>query len=294
MNIHLGRSNLSATIFVPSDCTNNCKFCTSKEIYKERQPNLEKVLKCVRKLNKVDWIDSFVLTGGEPFADLEVLSSILSEISPYKKIYVNSTLPTNRYSEDELAHYINNSRIDGVNISRHCTTYEKDQVFFSKNIASDGIVRKIRRPIKINFLTTNGSDVAKVVGRWSKYDNVIVSLRADYRKVTRASLKDLTDDLTKSILDIPLVTYVGHGGCDVCFDITFCYDGRFYFSLHRGMEHSSIEFGNELIVNDVIVSGDGFIYYDWDMKESRLKVKKGILKIKKKSVSRGSKYSLCW
>ena len=283
VNLHRGRGNLSATIFVPSDCTNNCKFCTSKESYKERQPNIEKVLKSIRKLNKVGWVESFVLTGGEPFADLDILSIILSEISPSKKVYVNTTLPTNKYSENELANFINNSRIDGVNISRHATTYEKDQAFFSKNIASDSIVEKIERPIKINHLATNGENVKKVVDRWSKYSNVIVSLRADYRKVTKASLKDLTDDLTNEILNIPGVTYVSHGGCDVCFDIVFCYDGRFYFSLHRGMEYSSILFGNELIINDIIVSQDGDIYYDWDMNTSKLKVKKGILKIKKEN-----------
>lgn len=280
-NIHLGRSNLSATIFVPSDCTNNCKFCTSKESYKRRQPNLKKVLKSIRKLNKVDWVDSFVLTGGEPFADLDVLNTILNETSPSKKVYVNTTLPTSKHSEDELANFINNSRIDGVNISRHATSYEKDQEFFSKSIASDNIVEKIERPIKINHLATNGENAKKVVDRWCKYRNVIVSIRADYRKVTRASLKDLTDDLTTEVLRIPGVTYVSHGGCDVCFDIVFCYNSDFYFSIHRGMERSSIQFGNELIVNDIIVSQDGHIYYDWDMEESKLKVKKGVLKVRK-------------
>lgn len=283
LNIHLGRSNLSTTIFVPSDCTNNCKFCTSKEAYKKRQPNLEKVLKSIRKLNKVDWVESFVLTGGEPFADLDILSTILNEISSSKKVYVNTTLPTNKYSEDELAHYINNSRIDGVNISRHAITYEKDQAFFSKQIASDSIAKKIKRPIKINHLVGDGSQVKQVIERWCKYDNVIVSFRADYRKVTRESLKDLTDDLTNQILNIPGVTYVSHGGCDVCFDIVFCYNDNFYFSIHRGMEHSSILFGNELIINDIIISQDGYIYYDWDMDTSKLKVKKDILKVKKEN-----------
>lgn len=157
LNIHLGRSNLSATIFVPSDCTNNCKFCTSKESYSIRKPNLEKVLKKIHKLNKMDWIQSFVLTGGEPFADLEILQAILNEISPCKKVYVNTTLPTNRYTEEELVDFINKSRIDCINISRHCDTFEKDILFFSKNIASDDIVFRLSKPVKINSIIKKDS-----------------------------------------------------------------------------------------------------------------------------------------
>jgi organic radical activating enzyme len=273
VNIHLGRDNLSATIFVPTNCSNNCKFCTSKENYHLRQPNLEKVLKAIRKLNKIDWIDSFVLTGGEPFADLNVLSILLNEISLKKKVYINTTLPTNKYTEKEIISYINSSKINGINISRHCVSFEKDQMFFTKDIMRDKSIGKIKRPVKINFLVNDKSNIKQVLDRWFKYDNVFVSFRADYRKVTKASLKDLQDDLVTSILTDPDIVYLTHGGCDVCFDITFCYKNQFYFSLHRGMEHSSIQFANELIINDIIVSQDGYIYYDWDMQLSRIKVK---------------------
>ena len=34
-NIIIGRDNISATIFVPYDCTNKCKFCTTKYLYKK-------------------------------------------------------------------------------------------------------------------------------------------------------------------------------------------------------------------------------------------------------------------
>ena len=275
LNIHLGRNNLSATIFVPSDCTNNCKFCTSKESYHKRKPNLEKVLKKIKKLNKIDWIHSFVLTGGEPFADLDILQKILDTISSKKQVYVNTTLPTNRYTENELANFINGSRIDCINLSRHCDTSEKDKMFFSEYIAQDHIVSKLKKPVKVNSIIKKDTNIKKVLDRWCKYSNVFVSFRADYRDITKASLKDLQDDITLAILNTNKVKYLSHGGCDVCFDVNFCYKDTFYFSYHRGMEHSSILFGDELIINDVLVSQDGKLYYDWNQnKDVKLHIKK--------------------
>lgn len=39
-----GRSNLSCTIFVPWDCNNHCRFCTSKHMYKERTCDMDAIL----------------------------------------------------------------------------------------------------------------------------------------------------------------------------------------------------------------------------------------------------------
>jgi hypothetical protein len=148
---------------------------------------------------------------------------------------------------------------------------------FCKDIAGDDILLKMHKPVKINHIYKPGEDLQALLDRWVKYPNAFLSLRADYRYVTKGSLKDLQSDDVTSILRTPNVQYIGHGGCDVCFDVTFLYDKKFYFSLHRGMEHSSVSFGNELILNDIIVSQDGKIYYDWDMKDTKLKVKDGLL-----------------
>lgn len=47
-----GRSNLSCTIFVPWDCKNRCKFCTSKGMYSERDKDMEAILAQIEKVNK--------------------------------------------------------------------------------------------------------------------------------------------------------------------------------------------------------------------------------------------------
>lgn len=264
-----GRGNLSVTVFIPSDCSNNCRFCTSKQSYHERVSNLDSVLSSIRRFLKEDplaeHVQSFVITGGEPFADLTILSKIIKAVPHRYKIYVNTTLPTNRYDEKTLARYINTHRIDGLNISRHCDTFEQDTLMFSKNIASDIFVEMVNCPVKINSVVNEDTNFAARLKRWKNYSNVYVSFRADYRKVTRESLKDLSDPVIGAILEINKVKHVSHGGCDVCFDVSFRRKNQ-YFSYHKGLKHSSVPMGNNgeyLIVNDIIIKQDGETSYDW-------------------------------
>lgn len=286
-NLIPGRQNLSVTVFVPSKCENNCTFCTSKLDYDAYECNIDKVLKKIRKLSKTGFVkecvDSFVLTGGEPFADLDVLEQILDAIPKEKRVYVNTTFPTNTYSENELALFVNTHRIDGVNISRHCETFEQDTKMFSKNIAKDGIVRMLNVPVKINALLKDGSKVETYLKRWESYNNVSISFRADYREVTRETLRLLSDPILDKMYEIGGAQYLRHGGCDVCFDVVFLYNNHMFFSYHRGLESSSVPFGSNLLVNDVIVFQDGVIAYDWD-RTKRLKAKNGLLFKKEENV----------
>lgn len=282
-----GRQNLSITIFVPADCTNRCNFCTSKIDYDTHGCRFDSVVKKIKKLRKTSFVkknvDSFVLTGGEPFADLVLLEQLINEIPKNKKIYINTTLPTHRYSEEELAAFINNHRINGINISRHQESLEEDKQFFNEQIASDSFVSKIQIPVKINILAKEETIVANYLKRWDDYSNVRLSFRADYRTVTPASLRQLSDEFLAKIYQMENVSYVGHGGCDVCFDVGFQTKNGFYFSYHRGLESSSIEFGDHLQINDILIFQDGRLAYDWD-REKRLKVKNKTSMVKKEQV----------
>ena len=281
-NLIAGRQNLSVTVFVPSNCTNNCSFCKNKKDYSENKCNLEKVLKKIKKLGKTDfvwkYVDSFVLTGGEPFADLSILEQIIDAVPRNKKVYINTTVPTNRYSEKEIADFIDTHRVDGINISRHSNTFDKDKKMFH-SIATDNFVSLVKVPVKINILATEDTNILDCIERWSKYKNTRISFRADYRTVTISNLRLLSDDFLDKIYQIPDVQYIGHGGCDVCFDVSFQYKHDFIFSYHKGLEHSSVHFGNNLLVNDLIIFQDGKVAYDWD-REKRLQVKHGQILLK--------------
>ena len=77
MNFLVGRRNLACTIFVPFDCDNNCPFCTSKKMYKSIALNPDKIIKQIEQLNNNFDIVEYVLTGGEPFANLEETKRII-------------------------------------------------------------------------------------------------------------------------------------------------------------------------------------------------------------------------
>ena len=92
----VGRNNLAITIFVPYDCPNHCPFCTSKDDYKDTSDfSLTKILDSAKEvLDNLPPIRDIVITGGEPFADLNQLQTILDVCAQYKKyIFINTTLP---------------------------------------------------------------------------------------------------------------------------------------------------------------------------------------------------------
>ena len=279
-----GRSNLAVTVFVPYDCTNNCKFCTSKAMYHSCKINKDATLSILKFMNLLD-IPEVVLTGGEPFADLEYLQTLIDVVED-KDIYINTTLPTsNTVSEKQILEFIskNKSKISGINISRHCSTFAEDCSIFNKNILSDESIAKIPVKVKINCVINDKLDFPTLFDRWNKLGNIILSLRGDYRNITLANLKTLNDDVIENISHY--ANYVSHGGCDVCFDVSFKYAfGPLMISYHRGLEHSSIKMGKDIIfVNDIIIKPDGNIYYDWDDKNEDIAMLfKDFAKISKK------------
>lgn len=111
-----GRSNLSCTIFVPWDCNNHCRFCTSKHMYKERTCDMDAILAQIKKINQNPLITEFVLTGGEPLADIEKCQILLDAME--KPCFVNTTFPLEGDVQKRID-FVNNSKIAGINISRH-------------------------------------------------------------------------------------------------------------------------------------------------------------------------------
>ena len=88
-----GRSNLSCTIFVPWDCKNHCKFCTSKQMYKERTCDIDAIIAQIKKINENPLIQEFVLTGGETVAIVgQEYSSVSSDEKFYRKEDVDKLL----------------------------------------------------------------------------------------------------------------------------------------------------------------------------------------------------------
>lgn len=256
MQYFSGRGNLACTIFVPFDCTNKCPFCTSKEMYGAMKDkyNLNGILELIDKINYHPYIQEFVLTGGEPTANLELLKIIVNACK--KRVFINTTLPITPFI-DETIDFINNCDvIEGISVSRHIG-------FNFHNVASGEILSKIKKNVRINTVITHNftfENFEKFVGEYGKYTNLI-NLRADYTKLDTTTLKS-RDNVVSYLMDKYL--YVGGNGCLVCNTEYFSVSENVTIAYHRGLMFSSIACSNKTYINDVIITPDGILHHDWD------------------------------
>lgn len=269
----VGRSNLAMTIFVPYDCPNNCIFCTSKKDYKDVSAfSLENILESIDKLGLIPQITDIVITGGEPFADLEKLQVILNKcVKTNKRIFINTTLPVKDDKEaGNLFNFIriNQDIISGLNISRHMclkTNLEKDTLI-------EAIHDHTNIPVRINSVLldvkSENTRLIEFIDNYSYFVNSI-NFRGDYTKIkNQDDLRGLDHPILNILFNNPKFNYITSGGCLVCNNNDFVMKNKFnknvYISLHRGYEHSLVKAGNNLIINDFIIKQNGDIYLDWD------------------------------
>ena len=256
MKYVIGRNNLSCTVFVPFDCDNNCPFCTSKSMYNNgMQLNPQEIINKINILNGNADIKEYVLTGGEPFANLGITKTLINAME--KRCFINTTLPMND-NIDEIVDYINNEpKIQGINISRHIG-------FNFKMVAGIDIINRIKKPIRINTVINKNFTFDKFkefVKEWGDR-NRMINLRADYTTLDTCTLK--SRDVIEELLATEYM-YRGGGGCLVCFSCMFEADNC-NIQYHRGLMYSSVRMGEKTYINDVIITPDGNMYKDWDMK----------------------------
>lgn len=264
----VGRSNLAVTIFVPYDCPNHCPFCTSKTEYSNTANfSLTGILESVEKVASLSSVKDIVITGGEPFANLEILQKIIDKCAAFKKnLFINTTLPVKTDEEAEKIFeliYRNQNIIKGLNISRH--------IGFKTKLEDDRLIRAIYNgthiKLRINSVLLNPSITKdKVKNFISCYECFInsISFRADYTKIKdQNDLRGLDYPLLNILFNMTDLEYLSSGGCLVCNNNDFK-KGRIYISLHRGYEHSLVIAGNNYIINDIIIKQDGSILMDWD------------------------------
>ena len=257
MKYRQGRYNLSATIFVPFDCDNNCLFCTSKGDYKNNEDfSLEKVLNAIRILNKKTEIKEFVISGGEPFADIQGVKKIIDCCE--KPVYINTTLPFKTF--EQAKELINTTeKIKGVNISRHIE-------YDFENVATIEEIDQIKKPVRINcvipYVRASNARLLEFIYKYGK-KNRDINLREDYRITTIETLKGFN---SLFIWLAETFDYIETESCMVCNSDYFSVKDEFICAYHRGLQYSSVTIGDKCYINDIIVSQNGNIYKDWDKK----------------------------
>lgn len=275
----IGRNDFSVTVYVPWNCTNNCKFCSSKKDYQTIKSDFEK-LKESLQLIRNSILPIVVFTGGEPSADVEKLKELLS-IVDNKVVYINTSLP--KKNSKEFIELVNTTDcVKSISISRHGFSYEEDSEILH-NIVEDETIAEIKKPVRINVVAQNEDsfsieNIKKYVSRWEKiaalkggYDSLVLNLRGNYCTQESHNLHEMTgskivNDLAKKYF------YHSHTFCNVCDTCKFQkFDDKRNPQLnilyHRGVMNTVVKFGNVVELNDLIIFQNGDIAYDWDGKK---------------------------
>ena len=265
-----GRKNLALTVMVPFDCPNNCPFCESKKEYTKNRPNLEAVLNTMKlffeKNNTLD-VPEVVITGGEPMANIPALRAILNVIPSDKDVYINTTLIKKNF--EAFCELVNNHpQIKGINVSRHTADYTSD-LDTLHGIVPDTAFRKIKKPIRINCVVDNHTDVWAMANRWAWRDNIELSLRENFNTMTE---EELHNPYSRHLPELAQgLRYVGHTQCKVCDTTIFETNRGHYVRYHKGLKNTFIPLGgNKYEINDIIIRQDGAIYCDWDFTNAHI------------------------
>lgn len=277
-NFAFGRSDFSVTVYVPWNCTNNCKFCSSKEDYSRIKSDFER-LKVSLQLIRNSLLPIVVFTGGEPSADIDKLRELLS-IVDNKIVYINTSLP--KKNSKEFIELVNTTDcIKSISISRHKHTYAEDSTILY-NIVEDEEILAIKKPVRINVVSQDDNtfsieSIKKYVNRWSKIailkggpDSLLLNLRGNYVTQDISQLHEMTN--CKIVNDLATnYYYLSHSFCNVCDTCTFIKfnesrQDELVIAYHRGVMNTAVRFGNVIEVNDLIIFQNGDIAYDWDGK----------------------------
>lgn len=268
--IVLGRRDSTVTVFVPWDCGNNCSFCTTKNEYRGKygseslDEQMGKVCRSLKAVAESGNVENVVFTGGEPFADLERLARLVEAVPHGKKCYVNTSLHVKNLKR--VATRLESRLWDGLDgISLSCHICKGG--FFDKGILDVARAIGETRKVRINSLV-DGDEPPEVICAFC--DTVLgdggfeyMNFRGDYRNTTQNTLGSADDGFFRTLMSIPEWKYKGFSGCLVCRTDSFKTPfGKVYY--HRGVEKTSLRFGDKLVINDFVIKQDGEIRYDWD------------------------------
>lgn len=258
------KNGATVTIYAPYDCENNCPFCINKKDYKNREVDMEKVIKSIIRIDKITPNCDFVISGGEPLADLDKFEQIIQTISRCNsagsrhRVYVNTTFPI--HDKKEVFRLNKFSRtINFFNISRYINNYidEKNDIYISY----------LRVPVRITCLLykkEEGLWVKEILDRYKGFSNITdFQFRDNYSDVGYDNLynsnyneylNNLLKGLNKNIFDCEFIYKSYAWDCVIDPNITF----------HRGMRNTCITYPRNITeINDIIITQDGEILDDW-------------------------------
>lgn len=257
----------TVTIFVPYDCHNHCPFCINKEEYADLTGfSAEKICKSIDRMHAITPRCDFVLTGGEPFANLKSLQVMLDHIPGTHKVYINTTLPVSKQqtAEDIIAFTRKNRhKITCINVSRHMQKYVVE--------SNDSLLARLAVPFRINCVLYKDypkSDLIPYVERFRVIPGASIQFRFDYTATTPDNLYDEASD--PILQDLKKISrYTGLDGCRMRCGFHFDYKGM-ELTYHKTLPYSTIVETDPTngvtydILYDILIKQNGDIHSDWD------------------------------
>lgn len=258
----------TVTVFAPYDCKNNCPFCVNKKEYKDNPTfDIDKVEESMMIMNVVTPDCDFVITGGEPLADLELFDRLVSLIrkmniaGAHHKLFVNTTLPIKTEDIPQLNSY--SDVITGFNISRHIGKYTHEN--------GRELIDLLKIPVRINCVLYTVKDIEGVFGFLNEYGDYTIQFRENYAGVYPYSVHRKSEIFTALVSKLPKVEnfYPRYNLDTFRWSVELMPDVYF----HRTACFSTVwtKDGHQM-VNDVIVDPRGEILSDWNGYGEKLKV----------------------
>lgn len=243
-------------VFFPENCTNNCKFCTTKQWYEKVNKekwwiNLFKIMQSCPEI--------IIITGGEPLINHKELCEIVTYIrtfDPYNsglKLYLNTSWIDSMVDEN-IVDFINHN-FDGINISRH-------------QPGSIKLLNKIKIPIRINCVITKKFNPQRHIDYYMN-KKVELVFREDYRNITREELFNFNSPVLKYLTSH--YELVSHQYCHFCCNFNFITQKELKIRYHRGTNTTSTKIGTITEHMELILAPNGEIYTDWDKSKQGLK-----------------------
>lgn len=242
-------------IFVPYDCQNNCSFCPTKKYYKNFKFNLDKILLTINKIKKSNLFTEFMITGGEPLANLDILKQIVNACKGYN-IYINTTLPK-LDNIDEIIDFINdNDDIKGLAVSRHINQSLSE-------VCDENIIEKIKKDNWINTVVTEDIDKNKLmdfIKSWLDVSTIsCINVRHQYQELT---LENLHSDTKINNFLQQNFKLNRENFCDICHSKLYEYNNK-YIRYIKQLNSGFYKDNTLHVYHNMIISPEGDLCYDW-------------------------------
>ena len=265
----------TVTVFAPYDCGNNCPFCVNKKEYKEN-PNfdIDAVCRSIGMMHEITPHCDYVITGGEPLAELDAFDRILNAVPEGHKLFLNTTLPAQKVSIEELAAFLNarKDKITEINCSRHIRKYVDE--------SDDSIFDMLEIPVRINcvlFKAEEGMGALSTLTRFEKRRSIEgVQFRENYRTTTKENLYLFNEE--ERTFECVLESLCGRktdpesyfkehvvSQNDFRWNCAIPLDSKLKISYHRTLPYSTLVLDDgSMEINDIIINPRGLILNDWN------------------------------